>query len=295
MDIVDSQTHLGPGGIAEIKAAMDAVGIRAALIDEFWFGTSGEMPTYPVPAAGGFVRRGLTPTAELAALTHPDRFSYLLRLDRRDPELRGLIRLARDAPHARALRITPGLHKAELAALASGGYDEMFAAAADCGLPVFVTIPGNATALLPSAKEFSALTFIIDHCGMPFTAAMKKGLMDAGLGEQLPGMGGASNEVEFDRVLKLSEQPNVALKWGHAQGLFGVSGYPFTKLRPYLRSALDAFGAERTMWASDVSANLTGESWAELLFWLMDNPQLSPDERQKLLGGTARRILNWPG
>lgn len=294
MDIVDSQTHLGPGGIAEIKAAMDAVGVKSALIDEFWFGTSIEMPTYPVPVAQGVVRRGVTPTAELAALTHPNRFSYLLRPDRRDPELHGLIRLARDAPHARALRITPGLAKTELAALACGSYDDMFKTAADCGLPIFLTLPGNAPALLSSAKKFPQLTFIIDHCGMPFSVAMKQGLMKAGLGDQLPEMGGASNEVEFDRVLKLSVLPNVALKWGHAQGLFGVSGYPFINLRPYLRSALDAFGAERMMWASDVSANLTGESWAELLFWLIDNPDISHDEREKLLGGTARRILNWP-
>ena len=293
MDIVDSQTHLGPGGIAEITAAMDALGIKSTLIDEFWIRSPTEMPTYSVPVAQGFVRRAVTPTAELAAFTYPDRFSYVVRLDRRDPELGSLIRLTRDAPHARALRITPGLAKAELNALVSGGYDDMFKSAADCGLPIFLTIPGNAPSLLPCARKFSALTFIIDHCGMPFTAAMKQGLMNAGLGEHLPDMGGASNEVEFDRVLKLSELPNVALKWGHAQGLFGVSGYPFIKLRPYLRSALDAFGAERMMWASDVSANLSGESWAELLFWLIDNPDIAPGEREKLLGGTARRILNW--
>jgi predicted TIM-barrel fold metal-dependent hydrolase len=128
---------------------------------------------------------------------------------------------------------------------------------------------------------------------MPFSAAMKQGLVNAGLGEQLPDMGGAGNEAEFARVLKLADLPNVALKWGHAQGLFGVSGYPFADLRPYLRSALNAFGAERIMWASDVSANLTGESWAELLFWIKDDPDISPGERQKLLAGTARRILNW--
>jgi len=72
-----------------------------------------------------------------------------------------------------------------------------------------------------------------------------------------------------------------------------VSGYPFPNLRPYLRSALNEFGAERMMWAGDASVNLTGESWAELLFWLVDNPELSQSEREKLLGGTARRILNW--
>ena len=293
MDIVDGQAHLGPGGIAEIKAAMDALGIKSVLIDEFWLGSSIEMPTYAIPVGTGFVRRTVTPTAELAALAHPDRFSYVVRPDRRDPEMRSLIRLARDAPHARALRITPGLAKAELSALAAGDYDDMFKKAADCGLPMFVTIPGNAPALQSSVKKFPEVTFIIDHCGMPFTAGMKQGLAAAGLGEQLPDMGDAGNEVEFDRVLQLSALPNVALKWGHAQGLFGVSGYPFVKLRPYLRAALSAFGAERIMWAGDASVNLTGESWAELLFWLIDNPDISQGEREKLLGATARRILNW--
>jgi predicted TIM-barrel fold metal-dependent hydrolase len=293
MDIVDCQAHLGPGGIEQIRAAMDAVGIKAALIDEFWLGSTVEMPAYSVRAAGQVVRRTVTPTAELAALTHPDRFSYIVRPDRRDPELHSLIRLARDAPHARALRITPGLARTELSAVTSGGYDDMFKAAADCGLPVFVTIPGNAPALRSSIEKFAALTFIIDHCGMPFTAGMKKGLLDAGLGAELPEMGGGTNEAEFDKVLRLAELPNVALKWGHAQGLFGVSGYPFPNLRPYLRSALNEFGAERMMWAGDASVNLTGESWAELLFWLVDNPELSQSEREKLLGGTARRILNW--
>jgi L-fuconolactonase len=294
MDIVDSQVHLGPGAIEKMLAAMDALGIKAALIDEFWFGTAGEMPTYPICVPDGTLRRALTPTAELAAFTHPDRFSYLFRPDRRDPEMRCLIRLVRDAPYGRALRIIPGLAKVELSALTSGHYDHVFEEAADSGLPIFVTIPGNAPALRSSIEEFRAVTFIIDHCGMPFTADMKKGLAASGLGDQLPDMGRAAEEAEFEKVLRLADLPNVALKWGHAQGLFGVSGYPFPGLRPYLRKALNAFGAERVMWASDASANLTGESWAELLYWLMDNSDLSHGERANLLGGTARKILNWP-
>jgi hypothetical protein len=48
------------------------------------------------------------------------------------------------------------------------------------------------------------------------------------------------------------------------------------------------------MWASDVSANQTGESWAMLLFGMLGNPDLSPGERAALLGGTVRAWLNWP-
>jgi L-fuconolactonase len=60
-----------------------------------------------------------------------------------------------------------------------------------------------------------------------------------------------------------------------------------------LRKALDAFGAERVMWASDISANMTGESWAELLFAILANPDVSDAEKSLILGGTARKWLGW--
>jgi predicted TIM-barrel fold metal-dependent hydrolase len=242
----------------------------------------------------GNLRRRVTPTAELAALTHPDRFAYLLWiLDRQDPELRAMIRLMRDAPRGLALRITPGLNKADFAALASGGYDDMFSAAAGCGLPIFITLPGNAPALRPAIEKFRDLTFIIDHCGMPFTPAM---IQRMNLAERIPPMGGGSTEEEFEKVLRLADLPNVALKWAHAQGLFEVADYPYASLRPYLRRALDAFGAERVMWAADAAiiTRWSGDSWGRLLFWLMDNADLTPREREMLLGGTARKILKWP-
>jgi len=36
MDIVDTQIHIGPGGIDETLPAMNAIGLRAALVDEYW-------------------------------------------------------------------------------------------------------------------------------------------------------------------------------------------------------------------------------------------------------------------
>jgi predicted TIM-barrel fold metal-dependent hydrolase len=184
-------------------------------------------------------------------------------------------------------------------ALAEGGYDDLFSTALECGLTaIFVATPGNTPALEPSLAKFPDIKFVIDHCGMPTPAAYRKSYAKIGVSE-LPPMGDTSDEAgkaaEFDKVLRLAdEHGNVGLKWAHAQRMFGVSGYPFVGLRPYLRKALNSFGAERVMWASDASANQTGESWAELLFWLMDNPDLSASERTHLLGGTARKWLNWP-
>src|SRR5690349_18241225 len=136
MDIVDSQVHIGPGGAAEMVAAMDALGIKSVLNDEWWMGT----PGHPFYTVGEGAIRTTSPTAELAAWTYPGRFSYLVRVDPRDPELKSVIRMARDAAHARALRISPGMTRAEVADFASGVYDEIFALASDCGLPIFLQI-----------------------------------------------------------------------------------------------------------------------------------------------------------
>src|SRR5690554_4195124 len=118
MDIVDSQIHLGPGGIAEAVAAMDALGIRSVLIDEWWMNT----PGHPFYTVGDGALRTASPTAELASWTYPGRFSYLVRVDYRDPDLRQVVRFARDATYARALRISPGMSRAETAALAAGEF-----------------------------------------------------------------------------------------------------------------------------------------------------------------------------
>jgi predicted TIM-barrel fold metal-dependent hydrolase len=293
MDIVDSQVHIGPGGAAEMVAAMDALGIGSVLVDELWMGTPGH-PAYPL--AGGAFRMA-SPTAELASWTWPDRFSYLVRVDHRDPELRSVIRLARDATHARALRVVPGMSRAETADLAEGKFDGLFAAAAQNGLPVFVMVAGHADLLIPYLDRYSDLKIILCHCGtppgrlmLPIVAQME-GLPDSAA--HWAKVGEEPVDAAFDKVLRLADRPNVALKWAHAPLMFDDPGYPNAATRPFLRKAINAFGAERIMWASDKSANLTGESWAELLFAVRDNPDLSAAERAAILGGTVRHWLDW--
>jgi L-fuconolactonase len=284
MNIVDAQVHIGPGRIEETLAAMDALGIRSILVDEYWMGRKPGDPAYPVPDAA---ERPVQPTAELAALMYPDRFSYLVRLDRKDTEVTSVIRMARDAPHARALRITPGMRADEVAAFAAGEYDAICAAACDCGLPLFMFVPGRPRDVVQYARKYPSLRIVIDHCGV-LSNRMRQTL---GAGAPLSPQ---ALRAGFEEVLTLAEIPNIALKWAHAPGVFETPGYPGEGLWPVLRTALNRFGASRIMWASDVSANQTGESWAMLLFGMLGNPDLSPAEREALLGGTLRAWLNWP-
>lgn len=296
MDIVDSQSHIGPGGIDQKLAAMDALGIASVLIDEWWMGTPGDPGYWVGPDGKAF--RTCSPTAELASWTHPGRFSYLIRVDQRDPELHNVVKLAKDQSYVRALRVSPGMNRAELKAFSEGNLDPVFAAAADFDFPIFVQIAGNTHLLGRYLEKFPSVKVIICHCGMPPGRvlwpifAQMEGLPDS---QEYWGKVGSEPAAEaFDKVLRAADNPNVALKWAHAPTMFDEPGYPNAGTRPYLRKALDAFGAERIMWASDISANQTGESWAELIFAIRENPDMTEDEKAWVLGGTARKWLDWP-
>jgi predicted TIM-barrel fold metal-dependent hydrolase len=299
MDIVDTQVHLGPGGAAEKLAAMDALGIQSVLIDDWWGSWWGTKPGEPAYRVGDGAIRTTSPTAELASWTYPGRFSYLVRIDPNDPEIRNVVRFVRDSSYARALRITTPLPRSELTAFAEGGHDSVFAAATEFGLPVFVSLLGHAELLDRYLEKFPGVKIIIDHCGMPPNIGMVPTIVQI---ESLPDsesywskLAGAPLEQSFEKVLRMADWPNVALKWAHAPSRLNAAGYPNEAARPFLRKAIDAFGADRIMWASDVTVNPTGETWAELLYALKDNPDLSAYEREQILGGTARNWLDWPG
>jgi L-fuconolactonase len=298
MDIVDTQVHLGPGAAAERLAAMDALGITSVLIDEWWGGWWGTNPGEPAYRVGSGAIRTTSPTAELASWTYPGRFSYLVRVDPNDPEIRNVVRFARDGDYARALRITTPLPRSQLTVFAEGGYESVFAAASEFGLPVFVSLLGHTELLVRYLDKFPGVKVIIDHCGMPPNPSMVPMIVQI---EGLPDserywstLAGAPLEESFAKVLRMADRANVALKWAHAPSRLGAAGYPNEAARPFLRKAINAFGAERIMWASDVTVNPTGETWAELLFAVKDNPDLSTEERAQILGRSARTWLDWP-
>ena len=284
MNIVDAQVHMGPGRIDEMLAAMDAVGVAAIVIDEYWVATMRGDPQH-VLANGA--ARPVSPTAELASQLHPRRFSYLQKVARDDPDLAAFVRISRDAPGCRALRISPGMSPAEGDAFASGGYDHVLAASAEAGLPIFVFAPDRSSAFARAAEAFPGLRIIIDHCGI-YSNSMRTGF--AGL----PALSGEEQLAMFGEVCALARYPNLALKWGHASGHFATPAWPGEQLWPILRRAIGGFGAERVMWASDHSVNQRGESWAELLFGVLGNPDLTQVEREWVLGKALRTWLDWP-
>lgn len=282
-DIVDAQIHMGPGQIDETLAQMNALGIRGVLVDEYWLRSFANEPHHVLE---GGVQRPVAPTAELASQLHPDRFSYLLRISRDDPEYAHVIRQVRDAPGGRALRIDPGLSPALRQSFAEGGYDHIARAAADNGLPLFVFCPDSPEAFARLARAVPDCRIAVDHCGV-YSNSMRTGFA------QLPPLGEAEQLALFDRILSLSEHPNVALKWGHSSGMFDHPAWPGEGLWPIMRKAIAAFGKERVMWASDFSVNQRGETWADLLYGVLADPGLTAEEREWVLGRALRRWIGW--
>jgi L-fuconolactonase len=284
MDIVDSQYHLTPGKADAMFGGMDAIGVDAVLIEEYWH----DMDDYARGILNPGYRlengawRAIYPNAELASMLNPDRVSFYVRLDRRDPRLESVMRILGDSPFCRGYRTLATRTRDEAQEFVSGAYDEMFALAQDVGMPMFLVIPGWVHHLPRYAEKFPDLTFVVDHCGVHG----EYGIEGADLGDD-------SRLGYFDRVVELAQHPNVNLKWGHAQRLFDSNEYPYDGIRPYLRRAIEAFGADRILWASDASV-IWDHTWSDMLHYLRDDPELSTEEKQWILGGTVRRIVDWP-
>lgn len=276
MDIVDAQVHLNLLGTLDAGiAAMDAVGVTAVLYDEYWAFDDQDriLPGYELPG-GAF--RHVFPRAEEAALRYPQRFAYLVRVDRRDPELDALIGTLRTVPGRKALRVVPWTPRG-FSDFEAGADDPVFAAAQRSGVPVFVLLPGRTRLLHRYLHKFPDVPVIVDHCGVPLVAGQ---LHDA----QVSG---------FDEVLALAQYPNVALKWSHAPRLSAHS-YPYPDVLAMLLRVVEAFGPQRVMWGSDHSQSRDHHSWAESLYYIRDSPELSPDEKAWILGQSLRTTLAWP-
>lgn len=283
VDVLDAQFHLGPGGIEKISAAMDALGIASALLDEYWVKDLNGMPFIDLENG---MQRPVCPTAELAALCEPGRFGYVRRVKKDDPWALSLIHLAADDPGCKAIRLDAGLNPFDMQALQEGGFDFILEAAGECDLPVFIYAPDSPSVYSGLARKFPDLPIVIDHCGIRDNMVRPYFKADVLSMEEQVRL--------FEDVLRLSEYPNLWMKWSHVSENFEKPAFPGAGLKAYLRKAISAFGVERILWASDYSTIQTGECWAEHLFGMLGNDDLDSNELRMIMGGNARRLLRWP-
>jgi L-fuconolactonase len=302
IEIIDAQVHLNQLGpdwktasldsvLATGIQVMDAVGIAKVLIGEA-HGFDSKFRPVGEELPNGAIREAF-PFSERAVEQHPDRFTYHVVIDFRDPELDRLTAEVQTRPGANSMRIVPVPQTGAVDALENGEFDALFTAAERHQVPVFAWVPRRAHLLLPYVQRFPKLQFIVDHCGVG-VAPLRVGQLPVTMETSMT-RSRDDRLAELARVCEMAQYPNVALKWCHAPGLLSEEDYPYRDVMPLLRQAIDAFGVERIMWASDytIAHDQNANSWAECLYYLLDSDQLSRTEKEWLLGGSVRQVLNW--
>ena len=234
-----------------------------------------------------------------AARKHPERFAYVPHVS---PDVPDIDAVVADAKAKRAhglvgLRVLIGwpLDGSEAERLKAGVWDPVFAACQKHGVPVFLFATRHLPLALPVAERYSELQLIIDHIGL------RQPPMDE---PESPPF------KHLDQLLELARFPNVGVK---LCGLPSLSRepYPFLDVVPQLRAIVDAFGAERLMWGSDIGRfygrvgvgrfevpNALGDypgkhTYAEALGFIRYSEALSEAEKTAILGGTIERLLGW--
>lgn len=267
IDIVDAQIHVAPDpGPAQLLTAMDALGVRAVVLDELWGRNEFDHGT-PCIELGDGAYRPLSPLAEAAALQHPERFAFLQRVVRRDPALEARIPLLAAMPGCVSLRLV--LHDAhERQLFATGGYDMLLSLAQEHALPLSVLGRDVGSMLASAAPRFPHLQFVIDHCGW------------------------VRKQQQWDEVLALARHGNTWLKWSHAHRAFGSDGV--AGVQRAFEQALASFGPRRIVWAGDVTHEESSATWSQLLGFVLHNPALQDEGRSWVLARTARQLFRWP-
>jgi predicted TIM-barrel fold metal-dependent hydrolase len=258
---------------------MDAAGVNALVIDE-WIGHNEQGRSQPGHPVGDGGYRWSFDFSQYAAERYPERFSFLARAHPFDPEVEDVVARLASVPGMRCLRVDPMPWLDEIDAFRDGKYATVFAAALRHDLPVFVWSNGR---FLPNLeqylRQFPDLQFVIDHMGTSNPAAEATGRDRFG---------------DFDTLFALGrDYENLGVKWSTVES-GSAEVYPYRDMFPYLLRALEVFGRERVLWASDWSEHKLQHSWAQSFLWILESDELSTSDKEWLLGRSTRTLLRWP-
>lgn len=244
-----------PLGPQRLLQEMDAAGVaRAVLVSPSFEGTRNDLVCE-------------------TARRHPSRFAVMARFDPTLPGAREFLPHCRELPGVRGVRLT--FHRASTRALLAGdAIDWLWRQAESLGLPVMVLAPH---ADLPRIGEIAArhpaLKLAIDHLGL--TEGRDDGAFHG-----------------FDNLLALAKYPNVAVK-ASCVPLFTADSYPYRRIHDRIRSAFDAFGAQRFFWGSDLS-RLPCSYRQGITLYTEELDWLRGAELESVMGRALCAWLDWP-
>ncbi|MBK1787088.1 amidohydrolase family protein [Prauserella cavernicola] len=205
-----------------------------------------------------------------AAAAEPTRFGAICRYATGDPAEVEKLAHWRDVPGRYGIRMS--LNRGDVdgaveAAAASG----FWAAAQRFGVPLSIYAPGRYALYEQLARQYPSLRITVDHAAVE---SANVALVDA-----------------VRPLLALAKYPGIAVK-ASALPCFVREQYPFPSISEAVYRLVDAFGAHRVFFGSDLSR--LPIPYGQLVdVFVNHTPRLGDDDRAAVLGGALRDWIGW--
>lgn len=272
--IIDSQVHIwsaetpdrpwysptahlpNPFGYEDLLKQMETAGVdRAVLVPPGWEG-------------------GRNDLALEGAAKYPDRFAVMGRIALDDPDAPALLPQWKARPGMLGIRLA--LQKeAESGWLDDGTADWFWPQAERFGIPVMVFAPGRNEAFAEIARAHPGLRMIIDHMNLNRETD-------------------ADAAAAMESLIPLADLANVSVKVSSI-ALYSTEPYPYRGLHGALARLIDAFGARRAFWGTDLTRIWTRiESYRQCVTLFTEELDfLSADDLGWVMGKGLAQCLGW--
>jgi L-fuconolactonase len=242
----------------ELVAAMDAVGVDAALL----------VSSYSL------YRYDASYALQVCA-AYPDRFRVIKPVDPADPAVEDTIAAWATTPGAVAIRLMLAYGAAEDPA--DEGMNRVLAAAARHALPVNLLCWGRLDQAQGLIARHPDTVVVIDHLGIPQPFQ-----------PPLP----AEPWADLAKVLALASFDNVRIKISGACTL-SHEHFPYRDIWNPVGRIIDAYGLDRCMWGTDWTRAVAFLTYRQGVDAFRASDRLSESDKAALMGGTLRRVYGW--
>jgi L-fuconolactonase len=243
---------------AEMTAAMDAVGVDAAII----------VSTF------NLYRYDASYALEVFA-KYPERFRIVKPIDVTDPAIDDVVADWAGTKGAVGVRI---MLRDELPSdPADSRVNRAFAAAGKHSLPVNFLCWGRLDDGTELVKRNPDTVIVIDHLGLLQP-------------NQPPAL--AEPWADLPKLLALAAYENVRVKVSGACTLSRES-FPYNDIWEPVMRIIDAFGLERCMWGTDWTRTSGMLNYEQAVAPFRDTERLSNSDKAKLMGGTLEQVYRW--
>jgi predicted TIM-barrel fold metal-dependent hydrolase len=235
---------------------MDAAGVdRVIIVPPAW---QGDRNDYALEAAGRY----------------PDRFAVMGRIALNRPETAASLSQWMAQPGMLGIRMAFNHDKS--AWLLDGTADWFWPAAEAAGIPLMIFAPDSPQDIAGIAGAHPRLRIIVDHMGLathqPYSSAITS---------------------RIATVARLARYDNVAVKLSAVPD-FSAEPYPFKDMSEHVRRLVEAFGARRCFWGSDLTHSRGKYPYRQFVTHFTEELEfLTAADKRLIMGAAIRDFLGW--